>query len=71
MRSLLIVPPGDAAAYAEALASGADALVVDAALAAPSARPAPRIFCACGRSTIRWRWTGSGRRRLCGLAAWR
>ena len=34
MRSLLIVPPGDAAAYAEALASGADALVVDAALAA-------------------------------------
>ncbi|HXT09373.1 MAG TPA: aldolase/citrate lyase family protein [Roseiarcus sp.] len=34
MRALLIVPPGDRAAYAEALASGADAVVVDVASAA-------------------------------------
>jgi citrate lyase subunit beta/citryl-CoA lyase len=33
MRSVLIVPPGDSAAFAEALASGADAVIADAATA--------------------------------------
>lgn len=42
MRALLIVPPGDRAAFAEAVASGADAVVADAAsaTAAPAGGPA-------------------------------
>jgi citrate lyase subunit beta/citryl-CoA lyase len=40
MRSLLIVPPRDASAYAEALKSDADALVADAAVATGAGGPA-------------------------------
>lgn len=44
MRALLIVPPGDRAAYAEALASGADAVVADAAAAATARAAGPALY---------------------------
>ena len=44
MRALLIVPPGDRAAYVEALASGADAVVADVASAAPSGIGGPALY---------------------------
>ena len=44
MCALLIVAPGDRAAYAEALPSGADAVVADAATAAPSRVGGPALY---------------------------
>ncbi len=62
MRSVFIVP-GD---YAAALASGADALIGDAA---SPPRPAPRFTCACRRSTTPTRSPPSMPRQRAGRAA--
>jgi citrate lyase subunit beta/citryl-CoA lyase len=44
MRALLIVPAGDRAAFGEALASGADAVVADVASVAASSSAGPAIY---------------------------